>query len=99
MEFTFIDIILLGIVGYLLFTNNELSTRVNKLSSQVKGMNEILNHVAKEMKWPEPPINGELRMLLKEGSDIKAVKAARENLGFSLLEAKQYVDGLKNEEK
>lgn len=97
MEFTFIDIILLGIIGYLLFTNNELSTRVNKISGRVKGMNETLNYVAKEMKLPESPINNEIRMLLKEGSDIKAVKAARENLGFSLLEAKQYVDALKNE--
>jgi ribosomal protein L7/L12 len=34
---------------------------------------------------------------LHEGKDVRAVKAVREALGLSLLDAKQYVDAIKKE--
>lgn len=42
----------------------------------------------------EPEINKELRQLMEEGKTVTAVKRVREAFGFSLLEAKQYVDKL-----
>ncbi|TSJ63524.1 hypothetical protein FPQ13_09135 [Allobacillus salarius] len=35
-----------------------------------------------------------MRVLLKEGKEVQAVKEVRQAFGLSLLEAKQYVDGL-----
>ncbi|HDW8013939.1 TPA: hypothetical protein RM483_005467, partial [Bacillus cereus] len=42
----------------------------------------------------EPEINKELRQLVEEGKKVTAVKRVREAFGFSLLEAKQYVNKL-----
>ncbi|HDR8032446.1 TPA: hypothetical protein QCY74_005892, partial [Bacillus cereus] len=42
----------------------------------------------------EPEINKELRQLVEEGKKVTAVKRVREAFGFSLIEAKQYVDKL-----
>ncbi|HDR7614235.1 TPA: ribosomal protein L7/L12, partial [Bacillus mycoides] len=39
-------------------------------------------------------INKELRQLVEAGKKVKAIKRVREAFGFSLLEAKQYVDKL-----
>ncbi|WP_245732851.1 hypothetical protein [Salinibacillus kushneri] len=43
----------------------------------------------------ENPIDEELRELIKEGKEVKAVKKARETLGLSLIEGKEYIDQLK----
>lgn len=51
------------------------------------------------MELTENPINDELRKLIKDGKDIKAVKKARETLGLSLLEGKEYIDKLKIDDK
>lgn len=88
MDVTFwVWIILVGVV-YLLF-------KVLKLESDIKGMKYTLNRIADATTLPENPIDDDLRDLLKEGKDIQAVKLARETLGLSLLEGKQYVDALK----
>lgn len=86
------------IVGLLLICLYLLST-VIKLTSRVKGLELKLGHVSKQIDVPESPINNELRQLLKEGNDVKAVKRVRETIGLSLLEAKQYIDVLKLEVK
>ncbi|UJL45288.1 hypothetical protein KFZ58_12820 [Virgibacillus sp. NKC19-16] len=89
MEFTFIAILLFTIINFI--------SRVDKLEGRIKGMQYRLDQVAKQVDVPEPPINDELRELIKEGESVRAVKQAREALGLSLVEGKQYVDALKLE--
>ncbi|MBY7144069.1 hypothetical protein KFZ56_13635 [Virgibacillus sp. NKC19-3] len=72
--------------------------RIDKLEGRIKGMRYRLDQVAKQVDVPEPPINDELRELIKEGEEVRAVKEAREALGLSLVEGKQYVDALKPED-
>lgn len=81
------------IIFFLLITR--VSSKMNTLETRVKGLQFRLEQVAKAVNVPEHPVNDTLRELIKEGKDIEAVKAAREALGLSLLEAKEYVDVLK----
>ncbi|MEK5185425.1 hypothetical protein [Solibacillus sp. FSL W7-1324] len=90
MEFSILDAVILFICAYLLLT-------VANLSNRIKDMQTTLKQITKQTITPDHPINNELKQLLKEGADVKAVKRARELLGFSLLEAKQYIDKLKSE--
>lgn len=90
MEFSILDALILFICAYLLLI-------VINLNNRIKVMQSTLKQMTKQTITPDHPINNELRQLLKEGSDVKAVKRAREILGLSLLEAKQYIDKLKNE--
>ncbi|MBM7599880.1 ribosomal protein L7/L12 [Virgibacillus halotolerans] len=90
MSVSFIEVVLLVGIIYLLLT-------VSKMQDRMNGMKNSLEQMRKQMDLPEDPINDDLRQLIKEGKDIKAVKKAREALGLSLLEGKQYVDALKDE--
>ncbi|WP_274307183.1 hypothetical protein [Solibacillus daqui] len=92
MDFYIVIVLILFICIYLLST-------VSKLNSRVKGLEYTLEQITKQVGVPEYPINNELRQLLKEGNDVKAVKRARKTLGLSLIEAKQYIDILKLEVK
>ena len=93
MEFNIMIIsLLLVIFIYLLST-------ISKLNSRVKVLENKLKHLSNQTDVSESPINNELRQLLNEGNDVKAVKRVRETLGLSLIEAKQFVDGLKLEGK
>lgn len=74
------------IIVYLLYKVVSLESRVKQLQSKLKLMKK--QPVASE-------VDHELRDLIKEGKDIKAVKEAREVLGLSLLEGKEYIDRLK----
>lgn len=42
------------------------------------------------------PVNVDIQQLVDEGKTVEAVKVARETYGYSLLEAKQYIDTLTN---
>lgn len=77
----------------LLFTVFEMNGRIKRLKAKLDRLVKQLNVSTK----PNEELHHELRKLLNEGYDIKAVKKVREALGFSLLEAKQYVDALKSE--
>ncbi|RLL48489.1 hypothetical protein D8M04_04325 [Oceanobacillus piezotolerans] len=72
-----------------------LSVRLGKLEGRIKGRQYNLDQLSKQLELPENPINDELRALIKDGKDVKAVKKARETLGLSLLEGKNYIDKLK----
>ena len=82
----------LGAVGavYLL-----LSRQIQAMEVRMKHMSKRIEQLEAEVTLEEPAINGELRRLIAEGQKIRAVKAARVAFGYSLLEAKQYIDGLK----
>lgn len=75
------------------------------LNQRIKAVEVRLEHMAKRMEqleaeagFEEPAINEELRRLIDEGQEVRAVKAARVAFGYSLIEAKQYIDGLKKEQ-
>ncbi|PFG12238.1 hypothetical protein [Bacillus sp. es.036] len=88
------EIVALGFgvsVFYLIF---RLGAQMNRLSMQMKRTNDHLDRMAQHMGLPEHPINEELRELVREGRMVEAVKRTREVFGLSLVEAKQYVDGL-----
>ena len=90
MEFNIVEALMLVICIYLL-------SEVTKLNHRVKGLQSKLDQIAIHTGVPELPVNDELQQLLNEGKDIEAVKRARETLGLSLVEAKQYIDALKAE--
>ncbi|MCR8645754.1 hypothetical protein NV379_24235 [Paenibacillus sp. N1-5-1-14] len=79
-----------------LFIIISLSARVGTLERRIKRMQSTLDQLAEQSGLPEHPINDELRELIKEGEDVKAIKKARETLGLSLLEGKEYIDRLKD---
>jgi len=89
MEHVLISILFLFVV-YLL-------SKVNKLEGRIKGMQYTLDQVANQSEIAENPINDELRELIHDGEDVKAVKKARETLGLSLIEGKEYIDQLKSD--
>nr|WP_245301522.1 hypothetical protein [Virgibacillus natechei] len=73
--------------------------RIVTLEGRVIRMKNTVDQLTKQVELPEDPINQELRELIKEGEDVKAIKEARKVLGFSLVEGKEYVDSLKMERK
>lgn len=99
MELTLIETLLLFIGVSLLYLIIKIDSRINKIDKDIKGIKYTLDQISKQVDVPENPINKELRQLINEANDVKAVKLARETLGLSLLEAKQYVDALKFSDK
>ena len=88
MELNFIELLILIMVIYVFFT-------VIKLENRLKGITSTLEQISKHMDLPERPVNAELRDLIKDGHEVKAIKKARKAFGLSLVEGKQYVDALK----
>ncbi len=68
---------------------------MDSLEGRIKGMQYTLAQLVKQSGMSENPINDDLRMLIRDDKDVKAVKKARETLGLSLIEGKQYIDKLK----
>ncbi|KKE80280.1 hypothetical protein NSA56_00070 [Oceanobacillus caeni] len=93
MEYTLICISIL-----LVFMVISLFIKLDRLEGRMKAMQYKLDRLVKQSDIPENPINDDLRQLIKEGKDVKAVKKARETLGLSLVEGKQYIDKLKMED-
>lgn len=83
------------IIGILLVAIFILIISVNELKTGMEKMNLTLYRLSKEAGVIDPSIDEELRNLIKEGKRVKAIKKVREAWGFSLLDAKKYVDNLK----
>lgn len=77
---------LLVLGSYLLF--NRMHKRIESLE---KRLNELSSGNLAEAKYV---VNEELRIMLRRGKFIEAVRKAREEFGISLLDAKRYVDKL-----
>lgn len=87
MEYTFMGaIVILGLI---------VLNKMAIIERQIKSQKFILDQILKQLEVNEHPINDEVRKLLKEQNDVKAIKMVREVLGLSLIEAKQYVDRIK----
>lgn len=72
-----------------------ISSHIAAIEKRMKHQQAVLNQIAQHLGVPEPPVHEEVKSLLRAGQDVKAVKAVREELGLFLLEAKQYVDAIK----
>ncbi|MFF1993890.1 hypothetical protein ACFVWC_22075 [Bacillus mycoides] len=79
-----------------MYLAEKLNKVEKKTDTRLKRMEDRLQLISKEMGIVdrEPEINKELRQLVEEGKTVTAIKRVREAFGFSLLEAKQYVDKL-----
>ncbi|MBO1628482.1 hypothetical protein COE15_16170 [Bacillus cereus] len=71
-----------------------IADSINRVTKRLKRTEDKLEQITKLMGISEHVINEELRQLVKDGEKIKAIKKAREVLGLSLLEAKNYIDSL-----
>ncbi|NRQ68779.1 hypothetical protein HQK17_11370 [Bacillus cereus] len=93
MEFWMVILILA--FGFI-YIAEKLATIEKKNDARLKRIEDRLQLITKELGIVErePEINKELRQLVEEGKKVTAVKRVREVFGFSLLEAKQYVDKL-----
>ncbi|MCU5463038.1 hypothetical protein [Bacillus thuringiensis] len=93
MEFWMI--IPIAVFGFI-YIVEKLNRIEKKTDARLKRMEDRLQLISKEMGIidREPEINKELRQLMEEGKTVAAVKRVREAFGFSILEAKQYVDKL-----
>ncbi|GAB6425523.1 hypothetical protein bcgnr5390_08840 [Bacillus luti] len=88
-------IIPIAIFGFI-YIVEKINRIEKKNDARLKRIEDKLQLITKEMGIVErePEINKELRQLMEEGKTVTAVKRVREVFGFSLLEAKQYVDKL-----
>ncbi|PGS03769.1 hypothetical protein [Bacillus pseudomycoides] len=79
-----------------IYIGEKLKQMEKRTDARLKRMETRLELITKQMgiREVEPEINNELRQLVKNGKTITAVKKAREAFGYSLLEAKKYVDSL-----
>lgn len=91
------EYIQLALIIILFLIALNLWTKVDSLEGRIKGLQYTLKQLTKQSGLPENPVNATLCKLIKEGEDIKAIKKARETLGLSLLEGKEYIDKLKEE--
>ncbi|MCC2377205.1 hypothetical protein LKM00_06995 [Bacillus wiedmannii] len=93
MEFWMI--IPIAVFGFI-YIAEKLNRIEKKTDARLKRMEDRLQLITKEMGIidREPEINKELRQLMEEGKTVTVIKRVREAFGFSILEAKQYVDKL-----
>ncbi|HGE5780162.1 hypothetical protein [Bacillus pseudomycoides] len=89
--------VVLPIVAFgVIYIGEKIKQIEKRTDARLKRMETRLELITKQMgiREVEPEINNELRQLVKDGKTITAVKKAREAFGYSLLEAKEYVDSL-----
>ncbi|MEK7015712.1 hypothetical protein [Bacillus sp. FSL R9-9410] len=93
MEFWMI--IPIAVFGFI-YIAEKINKIEKKTDARLKRIEDRLQSITNEMGIVdrEPEINKELRQLVEDGKTITAVKRVREAFGFSILEAKQYVDKL-----
>lgn len=87
-----VEVLILIVVLYILMT-------VLKLEGKVNGLKTRLAEISKHVGIKEEAVHPEIKSLVEHDEEIKAVKRARELYGLSLVEAKEYVDKIKNDEE
>ncbi|WP_339316844.1 hypothetical protein [Paenibacillus sp. FSL R10-2734] len=90
MEYLSISISLVSLVVCLTVYN-----KVSAMEARIKTMQVNVDQIAKSEGLPPHLVQNEVLQLVRNGKEVAAIKKAREVLGLSLLEAKQYVDALK----
>ncbi|GAA0741277.1 50S ribosomal protein L7/L12 [Clostridium oceanicum] len=83
----------LAVVGFLMI----IVASIKQMQSDIARINANLNKIAKQV-GVEDTITDQLKGLLLEGKRIEAVKKYRIATGAGLVEAKEYIDSLKEQE-
>ncbi|WP_459502289.1 hypothetical protein [Bacillus sp. C1] len=89
--------IVLSILAFgIIYIGEKMKQMEKRTDARLKRIENRVELITKQMgiKEVEPEINKELRQLVKDGKTVAAVKKTREVFGYSLLEAKEYVDSL-----
>lgn len=94
MDMSWILIIIGAAMVFAFLFYNSINVRLESMEARIKSLSATIRQLEPEGAISEPAINDELRRLVKEGKSVEAIKEARKAFGFSLLEAKQYVDAL-----
>ncbi|KEK22654.1 hypothetical protein [Bacillus gaemokensis] len=90
----------LVVIPFIAFGMIYIGEKLNRIQkrndARLKRIEHRLELITKQMGIIEaaPEINKELRQLMNDGKTITAIKKVRETFGYSLLEAKEYVDAL-----
>jgi ribosomal protein L7/L12 len=84
-------LILISLISFLV---GIVFDKVSHINKRLKRTEYKVEYLLKHLNLPELPINEELRQLVKDKENIKAIKKAKAELGLSLKEAKEYVDSL-----
>ncbi|WP_099157521.1 hypothetical protein [Virgibacillus ndiopensis] len=92
MELESTALIVIGLFVLLNLTSK--NSKLKSIEKRISNNEFMLKQIANQVGVQELPINKKLRKLVKEGKNVQAVKEARECFGYSLIEAKRYVDEL-----
>lgn len=87
--------IVLGIIGVMFIIS--ILSAISELRSDLVRVNSTLDKIAKQIGVPDTiteNIDEELKTLISEGREIKAIKKYRMATGIGLKEAKDYIDRL-----
>ena len=93
-DLIFTLIILSGLIAW-----NEISNLKKKNQELEKKMNELAKttgNTTLSTDYISDDLRNQLLELKNKGDNVKAVKCLRDNTGFDLLRAKQYIDELLN---
>lgn len=74
-----------------------LYKRISMIEKRLENMEKKINQVAYQIEFPEPAVNQELRQLIMNHKDEKAVLIAQEALGMSTIEGERYIAGIRND--
>ncbi|MDV2884531.1 hypothetical protein RYX45_05025 [Alkalihalophilus pseudofirmus] len=85
------DYIILFILSFILLSISTTDRRLKKIEYK-------LDRISEQVGVTGLPVDDEIRELLKKGQTVEAVKLVRDEIGLSLVEAKKYVDGLREED-
>lgn len=90
---------ILIVTAFIILVNQ--SIKINKIEKRLGRIQLNLDKIIKKHDLlptsPEHPIHNELRKLIKEGEEEKAIKKAEETIGLSYQEAHHYIKTLKSE--
>lgn len=89
------SLILLVIAGAGIILN--LSVLNNELKSEIKRLNGKVDRILDSMGIKDETLDGinkELKELILQKKNIKAIKVYREHTGLGLKESKEYIDSL-----
>ncbi|OAA83520.1 ribosomal protein L7/L12 [Clostridium ljungdahlii] len=85
-------VLMLATAGFLIW----IVTDISQIRNDNARMNATLNRIARKIGAFDT-LTDELKKLILENERIKAIKLYRESTGCGLVEAKEYIDTLKEE--
>ncbi|AZV55774.1 50S ribosomal protein L7/L12 [Clostridium sp. AWRP] len=85
-------ILILAAAGFIIW----IVTDISQIRSENMRMNATLNRIARKIGAFDT-LKDELKKLILENERIKAIRLYRESTGCGLVEAKEYIDRLKEE--